>query len=495
MPKKNPARKRKNQLINQVHFPDAAGIDIGATEFYASIGRRKAREARLEHPVSSFSSFNSGIKECIEWFTEHDIKSVAMETTGNYWVALFDQLSAAGFEVYLVNAGHCKALPGRKTDVCDADWIQQLHTAGLLRSSYVLDIDRRAVRYLIRHRENYIRDAARELQHMQKAYVEMNVQLHHVLSDIDGWSGRRITKAIVDGERDAEALADLRHATCKTPRATVIEALSGNFRDEYIFVLKQSYHRFEAIEKQILEVEQEIDRLLRAACSAVAREAPAQEYAEGETPKAKRYYTLKAGKPGESKRRCSVDFRSYCRDLFGVDLLEIDGIGDGVLCDVIAELGDKEKFLSSFKSGKQFSSWLSLCPDNRITGGKIKGRGKTRKGGNKLSRALCLAAMSLGHSKSWLGDYSRKMKARLGKAEGITATAHKLARIIYSMIAGGKPYDPAIGTEVQKQSVERQINAIRKKAEKLGLQVLQPPAQTEAVTEVEVASEAAVVTA
>lgn len=464
MAKKNKSRKIKS-LLNQVHFPNAAGIDIGAEEFYVCIGKEKARLAGLEHSVTSFRTFNAGIRECIDWLKAYGIESVAMETTGNYWVALFDQLSEAGFKVYLVNAGHCKALPGRKTDVCDASWIQQLHTAGLLRNSYVLEIDQRAIRYLVRSRDTAIRDSAREVQHMQKAYTEMNVQLHHVLSDIDGWSGRKITKAIIDGERNPEVLADLRHPTCKTPREQVIEALDGNFRSEYVFALKQSFQKLEYIEGQIAELEMELDRLL---CASLA---PKEEEEEVEQ-QGGRNYTVKVNRLGQGKRTCGVDFRGYGVELFGVDLSAVPAISDGVLCDLIAELGNRESFLASFKSEKQFASWLGLCPDNRITGGKQQGRGKTRKVNNKLSRSLRIGAMSLKNNKSWLGDFSRKMKGRLGKPEGITATAHCLARIIFAMIKSGQAYDPKIGEESQKQSLERQIKAIQKKAQKLGMELV-----------------------
>lgn len=470
MAKKSKTRKTKS-LLNQVHHPDAAGIDIGATEFYAAVGREKADAAGEERNVRRFSSFNTGIAEAVRWLRSHRIETIAMESTGNYWVALYDLLAEAGFEVRVVNASQCKALPGRKTDVCDAQWIQQLHTAGLLRASYVPEDAFRAVRYLTCHRDGLIKEAARGIQRMQKAFTQMNVQLHHAVSDIDGLSGRAIIEAVLGGERDAGVLADLRHPNCRTPRATVVEALTGNYRDEYLFVLGQNYRRWQRVREEIRECERELARVLSACPGAAAAEESAAGV-EGAEGTGGRDYLLELPKSAR-KHGLEVNFRAEAARIYGVDLGTVPSIADGVLAALMAGIGGREEFLASFANEKRFASWLGKCPDNRITGGKVKGS-KTRSVDNPLSVALRMAAMTLWRSESDLGDYCRKMKARLGKAEGITATAHKLARIIYAMIKSGRPYDESIGRKAGKRNLKRQISNLKKKAEKLGLTLSEP---------------------
>lgn len=469
MAKKNPKRKTKS-LLNQVHHPDAAGIDIGATEFYVAVDREKALAADEKQSVRHFSSFNTGIAEAAGWLKGHGIKTIAMESTGNYWVALYDLLSEAGFDVRVVNASQCKALPGRKTDVCDAQWIQQLHTAGLLRASYIPEDAFRPVRYLTCHRDGLIKEAARGIQRMQKAFTQMNVQLHHAVSDIDGLSGRAIIEAILGGERDAGVLADLRHPSCRTPRATVVEALTGNYRDEYLFVLGQNYRRWQRVRGEIGECERKLAEVL-AACPGAAAQEQSAAGGDGETG---RDYLLDLSKSAR-KHELEVNFRAEAARIYGVDLGTVPSIADGVLAALMAGIGGRDEFLASFASEKRFTSWLGQCPDNRITGGRVKGS-KTRSVDNPLSVALRMAAMTLWRSDNHLGDYCRKMKARLGKAEGITATAHKLARIIYAMIESGKPYDESIGQKAAGRNLERQITNLRKKAEKLGLTLLESSA-------------------
>lgn len=468
MAKKSKTKKIKS-LLQRVCHPDAAGIDLGATEFHAAIGKERAAAAGEKHSVRIFSTFNSGIAEAIAWLQQHEVKTVAMESTGNYWVALYDQLIAAKFEVFLVNASHCKALPGRKTDVCDAQWIQQLHTSGLLRKSFLPEDDFRVIRYLIRHRDGLIREAAREIQRMQKVLTQMNVQLHHAVSDIDGLSGRTIIEAILAGERDPGTLADLRHPGCKTPRKKVMEALAGNFREEYLFVLGQDYRRWQRVRDEILEAERELSKRL-AACPGMQpppkENTPAESTSEKGTKRKGRVYKLNA--KGSGKNNLEIDFQAEAARIYGVDLATIPGVSDGVLAVLLAEIGGRDEFLKNFTSVSRFTSWLGQCPDNRITGGRVK-QAKTRSVNSPLARALRMAAMTLWRNQSYLGDFCRKMKARLGKPEGITATAHKLARIIYAMIATGKPYDESIGDKASEKAIQRQIANLSRKAKKFGM--------------------------
>lgn len=471
MTKKAKSRKRNN-LLNKVHHPDAAGIDIGAEDFYVAVGNDRLSTHNLERTVECFSSFNKGIREAVDWLKDLGIQTVAMETTGNYWVAIYDYLSEAGFEIFLVNARHCKGLPGRKTDVCDAAWLQQLHTAGLLKNSYVLQIDQRALRYLIRERSSLIRDAARIIQKMQKALTEMNVQLHHVIKDISGMSGRRIIEAIIDGQRDLNNLAGLRDNRCRASHQEVIDALDGNFRSEYVFILKQAYKHLNQIEQNILEMEDEIDSRLEKAVaqSEAGLDKNSDEPKTSTSTKSTRNYTLK---DAPRKRANTVAFSSYGEQLFGVDLTTIPGVSEGLISQLIAELGDRDQFLKSFKTSKHFTSWLGLCPDNRITGSKVQGRGKTRKVENPLASSFRLSANSLYRSSGSLGGYCAKMKSRLGKPEGITATAHKLAKIVFTLIAKGEPYNDEVDKQIQKQNLERQVKAIQRKAAKLGLKLIE----------------------
>jgi len=470
MAQKSKSKKTKS-LLQQVCHPDAAGIDLGATEFYAAISKERAAAAGEKYSVKIFSTFNCGIAAAITWLKVHEVKTVAMESTGNYWVALYDQLITAKFDVFLVNASHCKALPGRKTDVCDAQWIQQLHTSGLLRKSFLPEDDFRVIRYLMRHRDGLIREAAREIQRMQKVLVQMNVQLHHAISDIDGLSGRAIIEAILAGERDPGTLADLRHPSCKTPRKKVMAALAGNFRDEYLFVLGQDYRRWQRVREEIAEAERELSQRL-AACPGMeplpsAENPPAESTPKKEPKRKPRVYKLSSAK-GSRKNNLEVDFQAQAARIYGVDLSTIPGVSDGVLAALLAEIGGRDEFLKNFTSVSRFTSWLGQCPDNRITGGRVK-RAKTRSVDSPLAKALRLAAMTLWRNKSYLGDYCRKMKARLGKPEGITATAHKLARVIYAMIATGQPFDESIGQKASEETLQRQINNLAKKAKKLGM--------------------------
>ena len=393
-----------------------------------------------------------------------------MESTGNYWVALYDQLIAAKFDVFLVNASHCKSLPGRKTDVCDAQWIQQLHTSGLLRKSFIPEDDFRVIRYLMRHRDGLIREAASDIQRMQKVLTQMNVQLHHAVSDIDGLSGRAIIEAILAGQRDPGILADLRHPNCRTPRKKVMEALAGNFREEYLFVLGQEYRRLNRVRDEIAETERELSKRL-AACPGMqplppVENPPAENTPENAPKRKTRDYKLTA--KNSRKNPLQVDFQAEAARIYGVDLATIPGVSDGILATLIAEIGGRDEFLKNFTSVSCFASWLGQCPDNRITGGRVK-KAKTRSVDSPLARALRMAAMTLWRNESYLGDFCRKMKARLGKPEGITATAHKLARIIYAMIATGQPYDESIGEKASAATIQRQIINLTKKAKKLGM--------------------------
>lgn len=430
-----------------------------------------------ENPVRGFATHNEGLREAVVWLVEMGTKTVAMESTGNYWVPLYDFLQSAGIEVCVVNARHVKGVPGRKTDVQDAQWLQQLHTAGLLRASFVPEQEVLSLRYLQRHRETLVRSGGREIQHMQKVFNEMNVQLHHVISDIDGLSGRRIIEAIIQGERNPQTLADLRHPSCKTPRTEVIRALDGNFREEFIIVLKQCYARWQQTQQQVSEVDRQLGEMLSQ--FEVDQSVPT-------SPEKGRAYTLKAdcadcpqdpdipllATPKQaSKREPVYDVRSEAIRIYGTDLVLIPSVGSGTLSALLTEVGGRNAFAEKFKTDHHFASWLGLCPDNRISGNKKLGV-KTRKVKSRLAYQLRMGAMTLWRNDSELGGYCRRMKTRLGKAEGITATAHKIARIIFSLITTGNTYDDKIVGTVTEAQAKRRIKGLQKAAQRLGFQLV-----------------------
>jgi transposase len=434
-------------LLHTVSHPDAAGVDLSAQEAVAAVPSGRDQEF-----VRTFSTFTDGLYALRDWLLQCQIKTVAVESTGNYWIALYTILEEAGLDVWLVNARHAKAVPGRKTDVCDARWLQQLHQAGLLRRSFRPSKEVAAMRYLMRHRSEMISETTRQLQRMQKVLTEMNLHLHHVFSDIDGQSAQRIIEAILEGERSPERLAQLRDQRCKTPLPKVLAALQGDYREELLFVLKQCQERRQQIIKSIGECDQQIEKLCAAIPS--AEPIPASP--------------AKDRSIAAHKNSLSFDVRREALRFYGVDLCAVDGIGTTIVAALMSEIGPREQLLANFKSGQALSSWLGLCPSTRKTGGKVIGS-KTRSVNSRLSLALRLAAQTLGHSKSQLGEYCRRMRGRLGKAEGITAVAHKLARILYAMIASRTSYDPQIAFQLTPQKKARKLKKLHQQAQKLGM--------------------------
>ncbi len=440
--------------INIETHPDAAGIDVGAEEFVAAVPR-----GRCEQPVRSFASFTSGVNALRDWLLACGIKTAAMESTGNYWITLYDVLTEAGIDVYLVNARHVKGVPGKKTDVCDAQWLQQLHAAGLLRKSFRPAPDIVPLRFLMRQRGELVGDASKQLQLMQKVLTEMNLKLQHVFSDIDGASAQAIIAAILAGERDPEVLAGLRDRRCRSPKQAVVEALRGDYRPEYLFVLDQCRKIHLQLRAAIAECDEQIGKLAAGVkCEVVCGELP-------EAPKAQ--HKLSKNSPQFEVFKAAWRF-------YGVDLSSVPGISAAVLCALMSEVGNRQQLLEAFPTPERFASWMGLCPDNRISGGRLL-KAKTRKVKSRLAGALRLGVFGLQKSQTAMGGYLRRMKGRLGKAEGTTAAAHKLARIIHGMIKSQKPYDEKDAFKLTPQSEARRRRALEKQAAALGL-TLQPMA-------------------
>ena len=432
--------------------PHAAGIDIGARELVAAV----PPQSTTGPAVRTFTSFTADVEALRDWLLSCGVRTVAMESTGNYWITAYDLLEEAGIGVFLVNARHVKGVPGRKTDVQDAAWLQQLHAAGLLRKSFRPAQEIVSLRYLMRHRQTLVSAAARQIQAMQKIMTEMNLKIQHVFSDVDGVSAQAIITAIIAGERDPAKLAALRDRRCRSSLADIKSALAGNDREEYLFVLKQCQSTWQRIQDDIAACDEQIAILTQR----VHAEAP------GPLPDPLTGHQHKA-----SKHSPQLDLFEEAWRYYGVDLSAVPGVSTGLLSVLMSELGTGAQILASFRSGSAFASWLGLCPDNRISGGRIL-KAKTRQVSNRVANALRMGVFGLHRSQTKMGEYTRRMKGRLGKAEGITAGAHKLARIVYALIATRKPYDESEAFKITPRSLERQHAQLIKQAQSLGFQLV-----------------------
>ena len=445
------ARKRKqnsknNSALLPVMRPDAAGIDIGATEIFVAVPADRAAEN-----VRSFPTFTQDLHGLAGWLTQCGIKTVAMESTGVYWIPLFQILEARGFEVCLVNARHVKNVPGRRTDVCDCQWLQFLHSVGLLKASYRPKQEVCAVRSLLRHRESLVQMAATHVNHMQKALNQMNLQLHHVISDIVGQTGLAIVDAILAGEREPLVLAKLRHERIKASEEVIAKSLVGDYRHEHLFTLRQSLAAYRSYRKLIEDCEREI-----------------RQHLDGYQPPNPVPETPEQTKASKKHASSEGVLKSELRRVFGIDLTQIPGVHTGVAQTLFGEIGPD---FTKFRSASAFASWMGLCPDNDISGGKVLWVG-TRKVNCRAATALRMAAQSLHHSKSALGDFYRRMRAKLGAPKAITAAAHKLARIIFHLISTRQEFDDSKFAADQLRFQKRQEIKLRAKAKSMGYELI-----------------------
>lgn len=446
-------KKTKKMQTLPVIQPDAAGIDIGATEIYVAVPHDRSYPA-----VRSFDTFTHDLTETAEWLKSCGIKTIAMESTGVYWIPVFQILEAHGFDVALVNAHHVKNVPGRKTDVQDCQWLQYLHSVGLLRGSYRPSQEVCAIRSLLRHRDNMVRVSASHVQHMQKAITQMNLQIHNVISDITGVTGLNILSAIVDGERSPKKLAAMSDPRIKADEKTIIKSLQGDYRPEHVFTLKQALQIYRHYRQMIGECDSEIEKHLREFESRINID-PTNSADKTKTTEAQ-----STQQPSKSE----FDLRTEFVRILGTDLTQIDGVGALIVNQLFSEIGPD---VSKFPTVKHFCSWLGLCPNNKISGGRILSS-KTRRGLNRAAQALRMAAQSLWHSKSYLGHYFKRMRARHGAPKAITATAHKLARIIYHLIKMGKPFNETVFSKQEKLHKMRLERNLKKQANLLGFQLV-----------------------
>ena len=446
--KRNETKKKREGSFSVIN-PHAAGIDVGSSEHWVAVPENSDNQS-----IRKFGCFTEDLNALASWLAECGITTVAMESTGVYWIPLFQVLETRGFEVKLVNAKHVRSVPGRKTDVLDCQWLQRLHTYGLLSGSFRPDDTICVLRSYWRHRDSLIKYASSHVQHMQKALTQMNVQLHKVISDITGLTGIRIIEAILQGERDARILARLRDPHVKNSEETIAKALEGDYREEHLFVLKQALEMYLFYREKITECDMCVEAYIARLDSRID---PATHPLS--TPK-KTNKKPRRNEPG-------FDLRTHLYRISGVDFTKIDGLEVSTVQTILSEVGlNPTRFLSC----GQFTSWLGLCPNNRITGGKIKSS-KTSRVTNRAANAFRLAAQALSNSQSALGGYYRRMRNRLGPPKAITATAHKLARIFYHLWTFGDVYrDPGAGY-YEKQYETRVLANITKRAKQLGYSI------------------------
>jgi transposase len=430
---------------------DAGGMDIGSTEIWVDVGVGNDSE-----PVRRFETFTADLNRMAEWLMGCGIKTVVMESTGVYWIPACQILEDKGIEVLLVNPRYAKNVSGRKTDVLDCQWLRTLHCYGLLPASFRPAQEIASLRSYLRHRQMLIEYAAAHIQHMQKAMTQMNLQLHHVISDITGLTGMRIIRAIVAGERNGQKLAGMRHERTHADQATIEKALEGDYRTEHLFALKQSLAAFDHYQKQIAECDQQIAEHVRSL----------------ET-KAESSDGLKAARRPRRKQRNQMEFnvREEAFRISGVDLTQINGISESAALSLISEIGIN---MSPWKTEKHFAAWLSLCPNNKISGGRVL-KSRTRKTANRARNILRLCAQSLLFSKSALGAFCRRICSRLGKPKGIIATAHKLALLIYRMLKCGSDFVDIGQEKYENQFKERALKSLARRAKDLGLQLVPSP--------------------
>lgn len=467
-------RKQRKELARQLRsedpglavvHPHAAGIDVGNGAHYVAV-----RPDHDPEPVRRFDCFTVDLHRLADWLRSCGVKSVVMQSTGVYWIPLYEILEERGFEVYLVNARHTKNLPGRKSDVQESQWLLKLHTYGLLNNSFQPTAEIRVLRTYWRQRAEHVQAASVCIQRMQKVLTQMNVQLANVISDLSGVTGQAIMRAILAGERDPWRLAELRDPRVHAGRDEIAKSLEGNWRSELLFVLEQEVEMYDTYQRRIAECDSALQKHLKRFADNLSL-APVALDVRTDSP------TGVSGKPTKRPKRPQgnapqFDLSSELRRISGVDLTRIDGIDVMVAQTIISEVGLD---MSRWKTEAHFASWLGLCPENRISGDKVLGKG-TRHVINRAATAFRMAATTLIRSRSYLGSQYRRLRTKLGAPKAITAMAHKLSRLVYRMLKYGQEYVDKGMQYYEERYRQQQVQMLRKTAAKLGFQVLETQA-------------------
>lgn len=437
--------------------PTAAAIDIGSTMHMAAVN-----PDACDTPVRAFGTFTQDLHDLADWFKACGMTSVAMESTGVYWIPVFEVLEGHGFDVILVNARYAKNVPGRKTDVSDAGWLRQLHSYGLLRGSFRPEAEIATLRAYLRQRERLVEYAAAHVQHMQKSLMEMNLQLHHVVSDITGATGMRIIRAIVAGERDPEVLATFRDIRCHSSTEVIRAALVGNDRDEHIFALTQSLDLYDFYHTKIEDCDRKLEGAVAALTVRAADDVPALP---------------KARTKGKQVNPPTFDVRAALYGVLGTDLTQIHGLGPALALKLVGECGTD---LRAWPSAKHFTSWLCLAPGNKISGGKLLSS-RTRRSSSRAAALLRLAATTIGRSDTALGAFYRRLSSRIGKQKAVTATARKIAVLFYNTLRFGMSYQDPGAAAYEERHRTRVLANLQRRAKTLGF-TLAPMPDAEAVS-------------
>jgi len=446
---------QSDDLRLEVVHPDAAGIDIGNESHYVAVPPSRDSES-----VRRFGCTTAELKEMADWLKQCGIRTVAMQSTGVYWIAVYDILEEVGMEVYLANARETKNLPGRKSDVQESQWLMKLHTYGLLRNSFRPSQEIRVLRTYWRQRNDLVRAAGRHIQRIQKALTQMNIQLANVLSDVSGMTGQAIIRAILGGERDPQKLAEFRDARVKASKQEIARSLEGHWQEDLLFVLQQEQNGYEFCQKQMAECDQRIEQYLQQ------RE---DRSAGASLPEEKRKERLRKKKKGNTPQ---FDLRTELFRMAGADLTQIDGVDVMTAMTILSEVGWD---MSKWKTEHHFVSWLRLCPDNRISGDKIIGKGRLPTT-NRATSALRMAASTLRVSNTYLGAQFRRLRTKLGAPIAIKAMAAKLARLVYRVLRYGMTFVDKGAEFYEAQHRTQQIEYLKWRAAKMGLQIIEAPA-------------------
>ncbi len=447
---KSSTKSQKGVVSLPLINPNAAGIDVGDTLFAVAVP-----PGRDSVSVKEFGAFTCDLRAISAWLKACGIETVAMESTGVYWKQLFSVLTEDGFEVYLVNARHVKNVTGRKTDEGDAAWIQRLHSCGLLSSCFLPDDHTETLRTLVRFRKNLTDDSSRYVLRMQKSLELMNIKVHTVISDLMGKTGTAIVEMIIGGEREPRKFLSVIDPRIKADTETLLKSLEGNWRKEHLATLRISYDMYKVLQQQILRCEAEIEQLLQLYAATKT---------DGVVEPCKPAQATKSKKKKKNKNSPVFDVRSYLQKIHGVDVMEIYGISDISALEILSETGTD---LSKWATEDKFVAWLNLCPNNKISGGKLISSTRLKKKPNNASQAFRVAANSLGKSDHWLGDYFRRKKAKGGNKYAIVATARKLAIIYYKMVTTKQPFLPVNIDEYQQKCKAVKIAYLERKLAQL----------------------------